>query len=175
MNKALFLDRDGVINVDHGYVYESDSVQFIDGLFELCRHAQHLGFRIIIVTNQSGIARGYYSQHQFYSLMAWMRQQFHHQRIAITGIYHCPHHPALTGACPCRKPKDGMLLKAIRDWHINPQKSLMIGDNESDMQAAKKASISRRLLLHSHQPKRQTCATAVINNHKCALQYLNHL
>lgn len=144
MTKALFLDRDGVINHDVGYAYKPSQIQFIDGIFELCEYFQAQGFIIIIVTNQSGIARGFYSEEDFAALSTWFVEQFKQRGIRIGHIYHCPHHPEITGPCACRKPNAGMLLEAIEKFSITPQQSIMIGDKVSDMQAAKAAKIGQR-------------------------------
>ena len=93
MRRALFLDRDGVINREVGYLHRAEEVQFVDGIFSLCRTAMGLGYRIIIVTNQSGIARGYYSVAQFDGLMDWMRMKFRAEKVEIDAVYFCPYHP----------------------------------------------------------------------------------
>ena len=96
--KAAFLDRDGVINVDHGYVSTTDQFEFIDGVFAACRHLQQQGYLLIVVTNQSGIGRGYYSEAQFWQLTDWMKQQFAANSVDITDVFFCPHHRLATGA-----------------------------------------------------------------------------
>lgn len=156
LRKAAFIDRDGVINIDHGYLYQSEHFDFIDGVFAACRHLQALGYLLIIVTNQSGIARGYYSEHQFSLLTSWMKQQFADEGIKIDAVYYCPHHAEKGLApynidCECRKPKAGMLQQAIHDYAIDPQQSLMLGDKSSDMQAAMAAGIARKILVLSGQ------------------------
>ena len=93
MQKAVFLDRDGVINLDHGYVYQPEQFEFIDGVFEACRHFQSQGYLLIIVTNQSGIGRGFYSEASFASLTRWMQQTFVQHGVDVAGVYYCPHHP----------------------------------------------------------------------------------
>ena len=100
--KALFLDRDGVININHGYVSKKEDFDFIDGIFELCRKARKKGYAIIIVTNQSGIARGYYSEDEFKRLTRWVEHQFWKQGIQILHTFHCPHHPDYSFSCCCR-------------------------------------------------------------------------
>lgn len=148
MNKALFLDRDGVINVDHGYIYQPDEIEFVSGIFDLCREAKAKGFLIIVVTNQSGIARGYYSEKDFKQLTAWMKDQFEQQSCPIDGVYYCPHH-AVKGKgiykidCDCRKPKSGMFTQATHDHDIDFSQSIMIGDKPSDMEAAASVGIKR--------------------------------
>ena len=91
--KALFLDRDGVINVDHGYVCTPERTEFIDGIFELCRAARQAGHLLVVVTNQAGIGRGYYSEQQFIDYMDWMRAEFEQRGTTLDAVYHCPHHP----------------------------------------------------------------------------------
>ncbi|MCH8544060.1 MAG: D-glycero-beta-D-manno-heptose 1,7-bisphosphate 7-phosphatase [Alcanivorax sp.] len=149
--KAAFLDRDGVINVDHGYVHRPEDFTFIDGVFEGCRHLQSLGYRLIVVTNQSGIARGYFTEADFHALCDWMRARFQEQGVTLDGIYFCPHHPDYM-ACDCRKPAPGMLLQAIREHGIDPARSLMLGDKAADMAAAAAAGVGRRILVRSGQP-----------------------
>ncbi len=156
VRKAVFLDRDGVINIDHGYIYQPELFDFIDGVFDVCRHFQNLGYLLVVVTNQSGIARGYYDEEQFAVLTSWMRQQFAQQGIRISGVYYCPHHleqgePPYNIQCNCRKPEPGMFHQAIRDYKIDPVQSIMLGDKKSDMQAASAAGIQRKVLVLSGQ------------------------
>jgi D-glycero-D-manno-heptose 1,7-bisphosphate phosphatase len=147
MQKCLFLDRDGVINHDIGYAYQKEHIEFVSGIFDLCRWAEENHYLIIVITNQSGIARGFYTEQDFAALTQWLQQSFAEQGIRITDTFHCPHHPDLTGECECRKPAPGMLLAAIKKYQINPQFSIMIGDKPSDMVAAKAANIGTRILL----------------------------
>lgn len=147
MQKCLFLDRDGVINRDIGYAFKPEHISFVPGIFALCRHLQNQGYIIIIITNQSGIARGYYSEADFQALNHWLKQAFAEQGITITDIFHCPHHPDITGHCDCRKPEPGMLLQAIKKYPIAPQFSIMVGDKSSDLVAARAAGIATRILL----------------------------
>lgn len=149
MNKALFLDRDGVINVDHGYLYQIDQFEFVDGIIPLCQRAMALGYQIIVVTNQSGIGRGYYSEQGFWTLSDWMCEAFAKQQVDIKKVYFCPHHPTKAQApylteCECRKPKPGMLLSAIAEFAIDPEQSIMVGDKISDMQAGFSAGVVQR-------------------------------
>ena len=145
-NKALFLDRDGVINVDYGHVFEIEKFHFIDGIFELCKKAQELGYLLIVVTNQAGIAKGFYKEEQFLELTKWMDGEFKKRGIEILKVFYCPYHKdakieKYRQDSYDRKPNPGMLLKAIEEFKINPQKSIMIGDKESDMIAAKESKI----------------------------------
>lgn len=150
-NKAVFLDRDGVINVDHGYVYRQEDFEFVDGIFEVCRHFQDQGYLLIVVTNQSGIARGMYTEDQFRELTGWMLGRFKEQGVTINKVYHCPHHPDFGPErernCDCRKPKPGMLLRGIEEFDLEPVDCIMIGDKESDMEAAEAANLSRRVMV----------------------------
>ena len=146
-NKALFLDRDGTINIEKGYVFRIKDFEFRPGIFDLIRKYQQQNYLIIIVTNQSGIARGFYTEKEFRTLSEWMTKTFQSEKINITKIYHCPHHPDFTGKCTCRKPAPGMILQAIREFNINPGASVLIGDKKSDISAGKNAGISRNLLI----------------------------
>lgn len=144
--RALFLDRDGVINVNHGYVWTPERTDFIEGIFDLVRLAREKAYRIIVVTNQAGIARGYYSEQQFKNYMAWMGQVFKERGAALDAVYYCPHHPTegigdYLKTCECRKPAPGMILQAQREHGIELEKSIMIGDKLSDIIAANAAGI----------------------------------
>lgn len=162
MNKALFLDRDGVINVEKDYLYKIEEFEFIDGIFDLCRSYQEKGYLIIIVTNQSGIARGYYGEDDFARLSEWMVDQFKERGIDIAAIHYCPHHPDISGTCSCRKPEPGMLLDAAEHLDIDMGASVMVGDKERDIEAAINAGVlTQYLYVHDTVPK-TTKATAVI-------------
>lgn len=153
IKKALFLDRDGVVNINYGYVFEKENFHFMPGIIELCRKAIKQGYVIIIVTNQSGIARSYYTEHQFKRLTRWMSQHFWKQGIKIKQTFHCPHHPDFSFRCSCRKPRAGMLTKAIKRFSIDKRHSIMIGDSLSDMQAARLAGIGKAVYLRPELPK----------------------
>lgn len=143
---ALFLDRDGVINVDHGYVGRVEDFIFVDGIFELVRQARALGFVPVVVTNQSGIARGFYTEADFESLTAWMLRRFEAEGASIERVYYCPsledapleryRHADLR-----RKPGPGMLLDAIAELGLDASRSAMIGDKWSDALAAHAAGV----------------------------------
>ena len=151
MQKAVFLDRDGVINVDKSYVYKQEDFEFCEGVFEALQHFKRLGYLLIIVTNQSGIGRGYYREEDFQSLSAWMKQELSHENITIDAIYHCPHAPEV--GCECRKPKSGMFQEAIRDFEIDVRASWMIGDKQSDIEAALGAGIEQTIMLGKRNVK----------------------
>lgn len=155
-DKAVFLDRDGVVNVDHAYVYKIDDFEFIAGVFEACQLFQAAGYKIVIVTNQSGIGRGYYTEQDFHTLTDWMVVQFKQHNVEISKVYFCPHHPTKGVAqykqqCDCRKPKPGMLLQGVKELGLDPSKCIMFGDKGSDMLAAKAAGFSKKILVQSGQ------------------------
>jgi D-glycero-D-manno-heptose 1,7-bisphosphate phosphatase len=148
MNRALFLDRDGVINEDYGYVHKIEDFHFREGIFDVCRAAQKARMKIVVVTNQAGIGRGYYLYEDFQRVTNYMLNHFASLGIAIDQVYHCPFHPS-SGLGHYkrysfdRKPSPGLLLKACRDHDINPSSSVMVGDNESDKVAAYSIGIMR--------------------------------
>lgn len=154
---GLFLDRDGVVNREVGYLYRPDQVLFTPGIFDLCRHAQALGFAIIIITNQSGIARQLYSETDFHSLMNWMTEEFLRQKVRVDGYYFCPHHPDFgvgdfRKECEDRKPQPGMILKASVDHKIDLKRSVLVGDRCSDIQAGAAADVPNLILLSGTEP-----------------------
>lgn len=147
MQKALFLDRDGVINVDRGYVYRRQQFEFINGIFDLCRKYGSEGYIIIVITNQAGIARGFYTESDFRKLTDWMLDQFKKEEISITKVYHCPHHPDVDGPCDCRKPEPGMILQAVKDFDLDIKECILIGDKETDLEAGRRAGIPETNLI----------------------------
>ena len=140
---ALFLDRDGVVNVEKHYLFRIEDFQFMDGLFELCRRYRDDGFRLVVITNQSGIARGYYSRQDVEILHAWMLDRFRDEGVPLDGLYLCPHHPAVDGDCPCRKPRPGMILQAATELDLDLTNSVLLGDKESDLEAGRRAGIAK--------------------------------
>jgi D-glycero-D-manno-heptose 1,7-bisphosphate phosphatase len=152
-NKALLLDRDGIVNIDHGYAAHPKQIEFVDGIFELCDFFQQRGYLLIIVTNQSGIARGYYTEQQFLTLMEWISSQFLQHGVTLTDTFYCPHHPVSGKGdylqdCCCRKPQPGMLLDAAQKYQLDLQQSVMLGDHLTDMQAAQRAGVGNRFLFN---------------------------
>ena len=144
--KAVFLDRDGVINKDFGYVHRWEDFEFIPGSIEAMRKLQDSGYALVIVTNQSGLARGFYTQQQYHQLTETYVQYLAAQRVFLDGVYFCPHHPkgavpSLAKECDCRKPAPGMFHKAARELDISLSDSLMIGDKSSDVEAARAAGV----------------------------------
>lgn len=147
MNRALFLDRDGVVNIEKNYLYRIEDFEFTDGIIELCRYFSDRGYLIVIVTNQAGIARGYYSEKDFIILTEWMVAEFEKAGIEIASVKHCPHHPDYTGECSCRKPEPGMLISAAEELDIDLSASVFIGDKISDMEAGKRAGVGVNCLI----------------------------
>lgn len=145
--KAVFLDRDGVLDMDKGYIYRPDQVEWVAGAREAVSHLCRLGYQVYVVTNQSGIARGYYTQNDMEKLHAYMAEEIKKAGGQIDGFYFCPHHPTkgvipeLTIACSCRKPRPGMILKALAEHGLDREGSFLIGDKESDVEAALAAGI----------------------------------
>ncbi|WP_371377524.1 D-glycero-beta-D-manno-heptose 1,7-bisphosphate 7-phosphatase [Thalassotalea aquiviva] len=178
MNRALFLDRDGIINHDHGYVFQPEQFDFIDGIFTLCQHAQQQGLKIIVITNQSGIGRGMYSEQQFLDLTKWMMEAFNKKGIHITDVFFCPHHPTKAQgdykvACQCRKPEPGMILEAAKKHHIDLKQSIFIGDKVSDLKAAQNAGVHNRILLQGHYGDDQAIEGHRIEKLLDSLQFIN--
>lgn len=148
MNKkpALFLDRDGVINIDYGYVFQKEKFDFIDGIFEFVKYFFDKGFEIIIITNQSGIARKYYTESDFQNISKYMFDRFLDNGIKISKIYHCPCHPKFSDNCECRKPKPHMILQANSDFNLDLTSSILVGDSKTDIEAGQKAGIVQNYL-----------------------------
>jgi len=152
LRRAAFLDRDGVINLDHGYVYRREDFEFIDGTLDACARLHRLGLLLVVVTNQAGIGRGLYDEDDFRRLTDWMTAEFAAAGAPLAGVYHCPHHPdaalpAYRLVCGCRKPAPGMLLMATRELSLDPSRSLLFGDKASDIEAAAAAGVTQRVLL----------------------------
>lgn len=150
--RALFLDRDGIINRDLGYVHRPADFIFQPGIFALCRGARARGFGLVVVTNQAGIGRGFYTEAQFHDLTRWMLGMFRAEGVSFLGVEFCPDHPvhgigAYRRENPRRKPGPGMILDACAAHGIDPARSAMLGDRASDMQAALAAGVGTRLLL----------------------------
>jgi D-glycero-D-manno-heptose 1,7-bisphosphate phosphatase len=138
--RAVLLNRDGLINVNYGYVHHPENFEFIDGIFEVARAAQVISYKIMVATNQSGIARGYYSELQFQQLTAWMCNEFLNSGVSIDKVYISPFHPTEgLGEYKkddfLRKPNPGMVMLAQQELNLNLSNSILIGDKASDIQA----------------------------------------
>ena len=167
MMPALFLDRDGVINVEKGYLYKIDDFEFIEGVFGACLHFIQSGYKIVIVTNQAGIARGLYTESDYKILTDWMLSEFLRHGVVIDGVYHCPHHPDFTGPCLCRKPNPGLIYQAYQDLNLSLGESILVGDKKTDLIAAKIAGIKNRVLVrsgHKISNNDEHCASLVIDS-----------
>ncbi len=132
MKKALFLDRDGIVNIDKKYVYKKEEFEFMEHIFEFCKFFIDKGFLIFIITNQAGIGRGYYSEKDFLILTEWMQDQFKKKDIIINSVYYCPHHAEFglgkyKRSCECRKPEPGMILNIADKYNIDLKNSILVG------------------------------------------------
>lgn len=139
--RAAFLDRDGVLNEDANYVSHPEEVRWIDGAKAAVKRLNDSGYYVFVVTNQAGIARGYYDVERVNALHSWMQQQLRAEGGHVDAFYFCPHHPEFTGVCDCRKPEPGMLHQAMKEWPIVMEHSFLIGDKASDVEAAERAGI----------------------------------
>ena len=179
MTRALLLDRDGVINVDHGYVHRPAEFEFMPGIFDFCRAARAWGYRLVVVTNQAGIGRGLYSEHDFAALNTWMLDRFAAENAPIERVYHCPSHPS-EGIGPHRydssrrKPAPGMIFDARDDFALDLERSALIGDKPSDVEAAHAAGVGLRLLLTSvlHHPTSLPPGTVQVPDFEAATRML---
>ena len=139
---AVFLDRDGVLNRDHGYVHRREDFEWIHGAKKAIRLLNDRGYLVFVVTNQAGVARGYYEMAHVERLHRWMNAELRKSGAHIDRYYICPHHPDFDGECDCRKPRPGMLLRAMDDWTVDPSRSFLVGDKVTDLQAAEHARIA---------------------------------
>ncbi len=144
--RAAFLDRDGVLNRDDNYVHRSDQVIWIDGAIETVRWLNDAGYYVFVVTNQAGVARGYYAEEAVHELHAWMQHEMQKYGAHIDAFEYCPFHPEGTveryrQVSPLRKPEPGMILKLMKEWTIEPAGSFLVGDRDIDLQAAAAAGI----------------------------------
>jgi len=147
---AIFLDRDGVINKDNGYISQVDDFEFIEGTIEACIEFQKKGYQLVVITNQPGIASGHFTEEQFNTLTEWMDWSMADRGVELDGIYYCPHHSIEEkGDCECQKPKPGMLLSAIEDLNIDIEASILIGDRAIDLQAGIAAGVKTNYLVRS--------------------------
>ncbi|MDR0762008.1 MAG: D-glycero-beta-D-manno-heptose 1,7-bisphosphate 7-phosphatase [Campylobacteraceae bacterium] len=144
-NRAVFLDRDGVINIDKEYVYKKEDFVFMPDVFDTLRYLQSKGYLLFIVTNQSGIARGYYTENDFLSLSKYMLEEFSSNGVTITKLYYCPHAPEAN--CECRKPNPKMLFDAQKEFDIDMSASWLIGDKTSDIEAGLRAGVGNLIYM----------------------------
>lgn len=150
--RALFLDRDGVVNVEVGYLHRIEDVRFVPGIVSLCQTAMKLGYRLVVVTNQAGIARGFYTEDDFLTLMEWMRGELRGQGVEFDAVYHCPYHPEhgvgqYRREHEDRKPGTGMLRRAVMEFGVELAGSVLVGDRCSDIEAANRAGLRQAFLV----------------------------
>ena len=162
--KTIFLDRDGVINEEVNYLFKKQDFKFIDGVFDACKHFVEIGYEIIIVTNQSGIIRGYYSENDYLLVTEWMVERFQNYGIKILDVFHCPHDSKSN--CECRKPKPGMLFQAARVNRINLKKSYMIGDRTIDILCGQKAGCKTIFINRKYKEKKPINQIVSVKNLK---------
>ena len=183
MSKALFLDRDGIINEDFGYVFEPEQFVFKTEIFPLIKKFRQAGYKVFIVTNQSGIAREYYSAEDFIVLTQWMLTELNSLEASVDDVYYCPHHPVagkteLTMTCMCRKPQPGMFFRAAEEYNINLHESIMIGDKQSDMEAAIAAKLTQAYWLTEDSDLQTLNSLAALSkayNVKTTISTVTHL
>lgn len=145
--KAIFLDRDGVINIEKNYLYKIEDFEFISGVFKSLKYLQNIGYELFIITNQSGINRGYYTTDDFSKLTSWMLNQLSQNNIKIQKVEFCPHTPDEN--CNCRKPKTKMIDNILKNYNIDLDSSWLIGDKASDISCAKNAGIKNTIQVQS--------------------------
>lgn len=155
--RLIFLDRDGVINYDRGYVGQVSEFEFIKPVFAVMQQFVNEGFLPVVVTNQSGIGRGYYSENAFHAVSQYMQQIFKHHQLPYVPVYYCPHHPTAAKSeylqdCNCRKPAPGMLLQAAQDLHANLSHSVLLGDSWRDMEAGAAAGLPAQCFINNQKP-----------------------
>lgn len=151
LRPAVFFDRDGVLNVDKGYVFRKEDFEWMPGAIETVKHFHDKGYYVFVVTNQSGVARGYYSEADVKALHVWVNEELARQDAHIDAFYYCPHHPAYGNShyrqfCACRKPEPGLIQQALAEWPVDKERSLLFGDKDSDIAAAEMASIKGYLV-----------------------------
>lgn len=146
MNKAVFFDRDGTLNEEVHYLHKIEDFKWIEGAIDAIKYCNDNGYLAIVITNQSGVARGFYPESDIMKLYNWMNADLAKHGAHLDGIYYCPHHP--TGKvkeyaieCDCRKPKPGMLFKAQKDHNIDLKSSYLIGDGVRDVECAEAAGV----------------------------------
>ena len=156
LRPAAFLDRDGVLNQDLGYAYRVADLHWLPGAVQACKRLQDAGYALVVVTNQSGVARGLYTMADVDLLHAHMRRELAAAGVSLTAIYACPHHPEAHVEtyridCNCRKPRPGLLLQAIHEQRLDPARSVLFGDKTSDLQAGAAAGVRRCFLVGEGQ------------------------
>jgi len=160
--RAIFLDRDGVINNEVDHLSHPDDFEFIPGSIDAFKILKQKNFLLIVITNQAGIARGYFNEEALQRIHTKMIKILEQNSIILDDIFFCPHHPEFTGPCDCRKPKPGMILKAKNKHNINLKKSFMVGDTISDIEAGFKAGCKTVLVLTGYGREEQNKINEII-------------
>lgn len=176
--KALFLDRDGIINIEKNYVYKIVDFEFQPHIFEVLRRFQSEEYLLFVITNQAGIAKGYYSEEDFHILNVWMQKQFERAGIHLTKVYYCPYHidgrPPYNQESLNRKPYPGMIFTARDEFAIDLGRSLLVGDQESDILAGINAGVKTNILLTEHKElKTKSQADGIIQDITELVNWLN--
>lgn len=145
-NRAIFLDRDGTINIDSGYVHSVEEFRYFPNTKEALRLLQSMGYILLVITNQSGIARKLYGEDDYEELTNWMLDDLRKEGVRVSKVYHCPHHPEFTGVCDCRKPSTGLFMEAAQDFDLNLDACWSIGDSVRDLEICKETGCKGILL-----------------------------
>lgn len=179
LNKAVFLDRDGTINVEKNYLYKIEDFEFIEGAPEAIKLLNDNGYKVIVVTNQAGVARGYYTEDDVKKLHKYIDGELKKYGAHIDAYYYCPHHPIYgigeyKVECNCRKPKPGLLERAIEDFGISVENSWLIGDNKTDIEAGNRLNLNTILVITGHGKSYSKYALAkhIFKNLKHAVIYI---
>ena len=150
-NKAVFLDRDGVLNREMGdYVCNISDFHILDN-FNALKTLQNKGYLLLVATNQGGLAKGWYTENEMAEMHLLLKNKYKEHGVELTDIFYCPHHPDFSGNCDCRKPKPGLLLQGIRKYNLDPALSYFIGDRQRDIDAGSAAGV-KGILINSNQP-----------------------
>ena len=165
MDKALFIDRDGVLNQDNGYTFKVSDLKILDGVIEGLKAVQDLNYKIFIITNQSGIARGFFTLRDLQHFMKTLLMILEDSDIFMTDYFSCPHHiegvlAEFTKSCECRKPKPGMIMQAKKKYNLDLSRSVLIGDKESDILAGKEAKLLTNILVTNKPLRNDSMASA---------------
>ncbi|MFA6658397.1 MAG: D-glycero-beta-D-manno-heptose 1,7-bisphosphate 7-phosphatase [Victivallaceae bacterium] len=161
MNKACFLDRDGVVNEEVNYLSDPDKVVILPGIAEALKLLKAHGFITVVVTNQAGVARGYYKEQDIIEVNQRISELLAAEKATIDDFFYCPHHEDYTGTCQCRKPNPGMLLNAINKYNISPENSFMVGDRISDIEAGHNAGCAKNYLVKTGYGQQTLDTTAL--------------
>jgi D-glycero-D-manno-heptose 1,7-bisphosphate phosphatase len=169
MQKAIFLDRDGVINQDNGYTFKISDLIILDGVIEWLKAIEHLQYKIIIITNQSGIARDFFHVNEFHEYMKKLIDILAENGILVCDYFYCPHHidgviEELAISCKCRKPEPGMIIQAREKYNLDLSQSILIGDKETDILAGINANLCANILVDTLGECKNSNATHVVKN-----------